>query len=77
MTTRTFALLAGIVYLLVGILGFVPGAVSPPPAGAPDLTMQHNYGYLLAVPDKHAARYRQQSIPLFYIVGCLHHDPNA
>jgi hypothetical protein len=49
MNTRTFALLAGITYLLVGILGFVPAAVSPPPADAPHLQMQHNYGYLLGL----------------------------
>ena len=49
MNTRTFALLAGIIYLLVGILGFVPPALAPPPADAPDLAMQHNYGYLLGL----------------------------
>lgn len=49
MNTRTFALTAGVVYVLVGILGFVPALVTPPPADAPHLTMQHNYGYLLGL----------------------------
>lgn len=37
MTARTFALIAGIVYLVVGIAGFIPGLVTspaPPPADA-------------------------------------------
>ena len=32
MNVRTFALIYGIVFLLVGILGFVPGINQPPPA---------------------------------------------
>ena len=34
MRTRYFALVFGIVFLLVGIAGFVPAFVSPPPARA-------------------------------------------
>jgi hypothetical protein len=49
MNTRTFALVAGIIYVLVGVLGFVPAALTPPPVDAPHLTMQHNYGYLLGL----------------------------
>jgi hypothetical protein len=49
MTTRTFALIAGIVFLLVGALGFMPGMVSAPPADAPPMSIQHNYGYLLGL----------------------------
>jgi hypothetical protein len=49
MTTRTFALVFGVVFVLVGILGFVPGLVTPPPADAPGLTVHHNYGYLLGL----------------------------
>ena len=33
MRTRYFALVFGVVFLLVGIAGFVPAFVSPPPAG--------------------------------------------
>jgi hypothetical protein len=49
MTTRTFALVAGVIYALVGILGFIPGVVAPPPADAPSLAVNHNYGYLLGL----------------------------
>lgn len=49
MSTRTFAALAGVVYVLVGILGFVPGLVSAPTAGDPTLGMEHSYGYLFGL----------------------------
>jgi hypothetical protein len=49
MNTRTFAITAGVIYLLVGILGFVPGAVAAPPADAPNMAVHHNYGYLLGL----------------------------
>lgn len=49
MTTRYFALVLGIVYLLVGILGFLPFALEAPPAGAPDLSVDALYGYLLGL----------------------------
>ncbi|MDB5672638.1 MAG: hypothetical protein JWO25_3597 [Alphaproteobacteria bacterium] len=46
--TRTFALLFGIVFLAIGVLGFVPGAMHPPMA-AHDITMTQNYGDLLGL----------------------------
>ena len=49
MATRYFALVAGIAYVLVGLLGFVPGATQGPPADAPGLTMANGYGYLLGL----------------------------
>jgi hypothetical protein len=49
MTVRTFALIAGIAYLAVGILGFVPQLLSPPPADAPSLGITAFYGYLLGL----------------------------
>ena len=49
MTTRTFALLAGIAYVVAGILGFLPGITQPPPADAPHLAVQTGYGYLLGL----------------------------
>jgi hypothetical protein len=48
MLTRYFALLIGIVYLLVGVLGFIPGT-HPSHTGAPDLVVTQGYGYLLGL----------------------------
>ena len=48
-TTRQFALIFGIVYVLVGILGFVPGINQPPPAGAPPLAVGSFYALLLSL----------------------------
>lgn len=48
MGVRLFALISGIVYVLVGILGFIPGFVTVP-AVAPDLAVDAGYGYLLGI----------------------------
>jgi hypothetical protein len=49
MTTRNFALAIGILYLLLGVLGFFPGLVTTPPAEAPSMVMRSGYGYLLGL----------------------------
>ena len=49
MAARYFALVAGIAYVLVGLLGFVPGATQAPPADAPGLTADSGYGYLFGL----------------------------
>lgn len=49
MTVRMFALILGIIYLLVGIAGFIPGLVTPPPAHAPGVAIHANHGYLLGL----------------------------
>lgn len=48
MNTRTFALIFGIVFLLIGAGGFIPGILQP---GVPDpgLTMTHGYGHELGL----------------------------
>lgn len=46
MGSRYFALIAGIAYVLVGILGFIPNLVVPS-AVPPDLAVTAQYGYLL------------------------------
>ena len=45
---RTFALVFGIIYLVVGILGFVPGLVHPA-HHAPPLAVESNHGMLLGL----------------------------
>lgn len=46
MKTSSFALLAGIVYLSIGIVGLVPAALVPPPEHAPAISFALLYGYL-------------------------------
>ncbi len=48
MTARTFALAFGVIFLVVGILGFVPGLVGVPGA-APPLGIRGGYGYLFGL----------------------------
>jgi hypothetical protein len=48
MRARYFALVMGIVYLAVGVLGFIPGT-HPLGPGAPDLAVDAGYGYLLGL----------------------------
>lgn len=47
MGTRYFALISGIIYVLIGIFGFIPGMVATPGSTAPLLTVDTGYGYLL------------------------------
>lgn len=48
MQTRYFALIFGIIYTLVGVMGFIPGLLQPP-TGAPDLAVDTGYGLLLGL----------------------------
>lgn len=48
MKTRYLALSLGIVFLLIGIMGFVP-ALRSLPSNAPDITVDAGYGYLLGL----------------------------
>jgi hypothetical protein len=49
MSTRTFALIFGIVFLLAGISGFVPGFLHPVHADAPPLTVNTGYGLVFGL----------------------------
>lgn len=49
MTTRTFALIFGILYLGAGLLGLMPGLLTPPPAGDPAIGFDVLYGRLLGI----------------------------
>jgi hypothetical protein len=49
MSTRTFALIFGIVFLAVGALGFVPGMTHMPAMGTHNVTMTNGYGDLLGI----------------------------
>jgi hypothetical protein len=48
-SVQKFALIFGIVYAVVGLLGFVPGLLQAPPSGAPALQVDSAYGYLLGI----------------------------
>ncbi|BAY12281.1 DUF4383 domain-containing protein [Calothrix sp. NIES-2098] len=47
MGARYFALICGIVFLLVGLFGFIPGMVASPGTAGPALAVKVGYGYLL------------------------------
>ena len=49
MKTSTFALIFGLVYLVLGLLGLIPAMLAPPPADAPPTTFALVYGYLLGL----------------------------
>ena len=49
MKTASFALIFGIAYVAVGLLGLIPAALRPPPADAPPTQFTLLYGYLLGL----------------------------
>ena len=49
MNVRNFALVFGVIYLLAGVLGFVPGVLQPAPADAPPLAINMFHGYVLGL----------------------------
>lgn len=46
MQTRTFALVMGIIFIVVGIAGFIPALVTP---AAPDMAVEMSHGHLLGL----------------------------
>jgi len=49
MTIQRFAKVLGALFLVVGVLGFIPALVSPAPAERLGLTVQTGFGYLLGL----------------------------
>ena len=49
MRTQYYALGFGVVYILIGILSFLPVTTTPPPQGTPALWMDVDYVYLFGV----------------------------
>lgn len=49
MKTSSFALIFGLAYLVVGLLGLIPAMLMPPPIDAPPTTFAVLYGYLLGL----------------------------
>ena len=47
--TRKFALIAGIIYALAGIAGFIPQMLQPPAGDAPRVAIDSFYGYLIGL----------------------------
>ncbi|CAO4152406.1 DUF4383 domain-containing protein [Methylorubrum extorquens] len=48
MSIRTFALIYGIVFVLAGAGGFIPG-LNAPPHEHPDMTLNTSFGYLMGL----------------------------
>lgn len=48
MGVRYFALISGIIYIVIGLFGFVPGMVATPGTGGPEVVVGAGYGYLLS-----------------------------
>jgi len=46
---RTFALVFGIIYLLVGVLGFIPGVNQQHMADMPSIAVDSFYGRLMGI----------------------------
>jgi hypothetical protein len=49
MNTRTFALVWGILFLMIAATGFIPGLLQPPSPGHPDLAVDTLYGDALGL----------------------------
>lgn len=49
MSSRTFALVFGVAFLLIGISGFVPGLLQPPHEGHPQISLDTGYGQVFGL----------------------------
>ena len=48
MSTRYWALISGIVFVIVGLMGFVP-SLTPLPYGPPPIAVDNGYGFLFGI----------------------------
>jgi hypothetical protein len=49
MSTRYFALFLGVIYLIIGVAGFIPGLVTEPRMTAPHLAIDAGHGLLFGL----------------------------
>jgi hypothetical protein len=49
MTARTFSMVIGVIFLAIGVLGFIPALLSAPPAHAPQVGVTAFHGYLFGL----------------------------
>jgi len=49
MPVRSYALVMGVIFALIGILGFIPAFVSQPPLDAPPLALEAGHGLLFGL----------------------------
>jgi len=49
MNVRRFAMIFGLIYVLVGIAGFIPQLLQAPPGDAPQVAVNTLHGYLLGL----------------------------
>lgn len=49
MPSKTFAIVMGVIFLMVGLLGFFPGLVTAPSTDAPHISLDTGYGNLMGL----------------------------
>ncbi|MFZ6028382.1 MAG: DUF4383 domain-containing protein [Chloroflexota bacterium] len=49
MAVRYFSLIFGIVYILIGLMGFIPAILAAPQADTPNVTVNTLYGFLFGI----------------------------
>lgn len=49
MSVKNFAMIMGVLFVMVGLLGFFPGLVTAPAMDAPHVSVDTGYGYLMGL----------------------------